>query len=171
MINVFKHLLITAFMTTSVYACGEKVEALADNPGNSKTPETIDGKTYFSCTVSGTALTDNTDRGILDPISKMLMDSGENESYIVGVVIPPDLKAGETCTSCRGYVHQKIKHEDGPTELRIYKLVQQITVTLSARNDGYASGTFSFTVKLKEDSDTRIEVTDGKFGMNIINDN
>ena len=124
---------------------------------------------YFSCKVNGSPLSDNTDGGILDPITNMLLDVGENENYSVGIRIPPDLKAGETCIGCKGFVHEKINRE-GIGQRKIYELTQNISITLNSRKKGYAAGTFSFAVKLKEDSDKSIIVTDGRFAMNISNE-
>jgi hypothetical protein len=126
-------------------------------------------KIYFSCKVNGLPLSDNTDGGILDPVTNMLLDVGENENYSVGIRIPTDFKPGETCTGCKGFVHEKINRE-GIVQRKIYELTQNISVTLSSRRKGYATGTFSFTVKLKEDSDKTITVTDGKFAMSITNE-
>ncbi len=162
---------IALLLISTLFSCGSSNSQPATagsihTAGNSET-----GKVYFSCKVNGTDLSDNADGGIVDPLTGMLLNSGENEDYTVGIRIPTDLKAGETCNSCKGFVHKKIKHEGGPTENRIYELVENISLTLTSRSKGYAAGSFSFTVKLKEDSDTKMVVTDGKFGMNIINDN
>ena len=125
---------------------------------------------YFSCKVNGSPLSDNTDGGILDPITNMLLDVGENESYSVGIRIPIGLKAGETCTACKGFVHEKIKQEGGIVQRKIYEFIKNISITLSSRKKGYAAGTFSFSVKMKEHGDKTITVTDGKFAMNIDNE-
>jgi hypothetical protein len=152
-------------------SCGNSNSSIAkETAGKTITEETAGGKIYFSCMVDGKLLSDNSDGGIVDPITNMLLNSGENEGYTVGIRIPIDLKAGQTCTGCKGFVHEKIKHEGGIIQRKIYELVQNITITLTERKKGYAAGTFSFTVKLKEDSDKIITVTNGKFGMSIIND-
>lgn len=132
--------------------------------------ETAGGNIYFSCMVDGKPLSDNSDGGILDPLTNMLLNTGENEDYTVGIRIPIDLKPGQTCTGCKGFVHEKIKQDGGLVKRKIYELVQNITITLTERKKGYAAGTFSFSVKLNEDSDKIITVTNGKFGMSVIND-
>ena len=150
-----------------------------NNTGDNKNAKTSTGITeeqspaegvYFSCKVNGSPLSDNTDGGILDPITNMLLDVGENESYSVGIRIPTGLMAGKTCTSCKGFVHEKIKQESGIVQRKIYEFVQNISISLTSRKRGYAAGTFSFSVKMKEDGDKTITVTDGKFAMNIENE-
>jgi hypothetical protein len=169
--KMIKNTGIVLLLISTLFSCGSSNSrpATADSvntAGNSGT-----GNVYFSCFADGAAISDNADGGIVDPVTGMLLNTGQNDAYTVGIRIPTDLKAGETCNSCKGFVHKKIKHEGGPTETRIYERVENIKLTLTSRSRGYAAGTFSFTVKLKEDSDTKIVVTDGKFGMNIINDN
>ena len=138
--------------------------------GKTLTEDASNGRAYFSCNVDGKILTDNSDGGIIDPLTNMLLNSGENEDYTVGVRIPIDLKPGQTCIGCKGFVHVKVKHEGGVEQRKIYELTQNINIALTSRKKGYAAGTFSFTVKLKEDSDKIISINNGKFGMNIIND-
>jgi hypothetical protein len=164
-----KHLIIAiSLFTMSSYSCDSNSQNKT-MPGAETEEQAHGGKIYFSCKVNGAALSDNTDGGILDPITNMLLDVGENENYSVGIRIPTNLKPGETCTSCKGFVHEKINRE-GIVQRKIYELTQNISVNLSSRKKGYAAGTFSFTVKLKEDSDKMITVTDGKFAMNIDNE-
>jgi hypothetical protein len=166
------------YLVVASFALGFLILSCSNNPDNKDTKasagiaeeQSDDEKIYFSCKVNGAALSDNTDGGILDPITNMLLDVGENENYSVGIRIPTNLKPGETCTGCKGFVHEKIKQEGGIVQRKIYELTQNISVTLSSRKKGYAAGTFSFTVKLKEDSDKSIIVTDGRFAMNISNE-
>lgn len=169
--KMLKKISFVLLLITTLFSCGSSNSQSAAGDTTNAANNSGAGKVYFSCKVNGTALTDNADGGIVDPLTGMLLNSGENEDYTVGIRIPTDLKAGQTCNSCKGFVHKKIKHEGGPTETRIYELVENISLTLTSRSKGYAEGSFSFTVKLKEDSDTKMVVTDGKFGMNIINDN
>jgi hypothetical protein len=161
---LFIHIIACMF----ILSCGNSIE----NESQSTLANTNAGnnKIYFSCKVNGSPLSDNTDGGILDPITNMLQASGENETYTVGIRIPLTLKDGETCTGCKGFVHEKIKEEGGLGRRKIYELTQNFSVTLNSRKKGYAAGTFSFTVKLKEESDKTITVTDGKFAMSIDNE-
>lgn len=169
--NMFiKQISSVALITAVMLSCGSSNQQTAATLNEAVTENTNDGKVYFSCTVNETPLTYDEDGGIFDPVTQMLLNSGENDDYTVGIRIPPGLKAGQTCTGCKGFVHKKIKHEGGIVQRKIYELVQNISLTLTSRKTGYAAGSFSFTVKLKEDSDEIITVTNGKFGMNIIND-
>lgn len=158
------------FFVFLVLSCSNNADNNNSEVSTGIAEEQTSGEIYFSCKVNGLPLSDNTDGGILDPITNMLLDVGENENYSVGIRIPTNLKPGETCTGCKGFVHEKIKEEGGVGRRKIYELTQNISVTLSSRKKGYAAGTFSFTVKLKEDSDKTISVTDGKFAMNIDNE-
>ena len=150
--------IILTSLTLCLLSCGNKSEESVKG-----------GNVYFSAKIDGNILTDNRDGGILDPITNMLLDSGENENYVVGIRIPTNLKPGETSTDCKGFVHKIIHHSNGVTEHQIFELVQSITLNLTSRRKGYAEGTFAFSVKRTETGST-ITVTEGKFGMNIIND-
>jgi hypothetical protein len=161
-------IIVTALFISCSNSNSSNIAKEAGN--NTLTEEAANGKVYFSCTVDGKPLSDNSDGGIADPLTNMLLNSGENEDYTVGIRIPVDLKPSQTCNTCKGFVHEKIKHEGGITQRKIYELVQTISITLTERKKGYAAGTFSFSVKLKPDSDKIITVTNGKFGMSVIND-
>jgi hypothetical protein len=167
--NLSAGILTSAILLIS---CGSSNNSNSTNESadKTKTEDASVGKIYFSCSVGGKPLSDNSDGGIIDPVTNMLLNSGENEDYTVGIRIPVDLKPGQSCTGCKGFVHEKIRLEGGITQRKIYELVQNVTITVKERKKGYAAGTFSFSVKLKEDSDKIITVTNGKFGMSVIND-
>ena len=139
----------------------------AANTDADKSTETATGKAYFSCFIDGTELVDNTGVGFLQPATKLLTMSGENEIYSATIAIPPSLKVGETCSTCVGSVAKKIKHEGGITERQNFGIVESIQITLTERKKGYAAGTFSFVVKPRLNATTKRIVTNGKFGMNI----
>ena len=139
----------------------------AANTDADKSAETTTGKAYFSCLIDGAELADNTGVGFLQPATKLLTMSGENETYSVTIAIPASLKVGEICSTCVGSVAKKIKHEGNIIERQNFGIVESIQITLNERKKGYAAGTFSFVVKPRLNATTKRVVTNGKFGMNI----
>ena len=156
--------------TLVLFSCNSGSQQTEAALNEKETSSPAEGKIYFQCTVNGQPLSDNTDRGIIDPVSQMLLISGENDDYSVGIRIPTNLQPGQNCNNCKGFVHKKINQEGGIKQRKIYEWVENISVELTERKKGYASGQFSFTVKIKENSDEKIIITSGKFGMNISNE-
>jgi hypothetical protein len=125
------------------------------------------GTLPFSCKVNGQPITSTQDPGIFNPALGKITVIAESDKYVAGVVIPLDAQAGQVCKSCSGFVQEKIMHDNGPQERKIFELVKKISVHITSRRGNHYEGTFSFTVKLKEESDQQMTVTDGSFVADI----
>jgi len=125
------------------------------------------GNAAFSCKLNGAPIINTEDQGLYNPMLDRITVTGENGQYLAGIKIPTDLQAGQTCSTCTGFVQEKIKHEGMPEERKIYEWVKDITVRITARRGNHLEGTFSFTVKVKEEGEKQMVVTDGYFKTDL----
>jgi len=125
------------------------------------------GNASFSCKVNGLPVTSDEDPGLYNPMIRMITVSGETDKYVMGIKIPADIQAGQTCGTCTGFLQEKIKHEEGPEERKLYEWVKDISVQITARRGNHLEGIFSFIVKVKEDGKKEMIVTDGNFKTDL----
>jgi hypothetical protein len=125
------------------------------------------GNASFSCKVNDLPITSDEDPGLYNPMIRMITVTGEIDKYVAGIKIPADIQAGQTCSTCAGFVQEKIKHKEGPEERKLYEWVKNISVQITARRGNHLEGIFSFVVKVKEDGEKEMIVKDGHFKTDL----